>query len=199
MDATELAELRRDALQAVRDVLVAPDAKPADRLRAAEVVARLEATATARGGVHELDDKALLAIARGEVGGTPRKGDPETPSAGAVPSDTDDDPDSRLAMSDERRTMSAALEAMSAERRTMSDEKEATRVPRETSPKGTQNGPALRGAPLPPDSEPNPFLTRKKDPKGTQNGPAISGGPAAQIALEAKMGQDSAREPEPWE
>lgn len=178
MDATELAKLRRDALQAVRDVLGAPDAKPADRLRAAEVVAKLEATATARGGVHELDDLALLAIARGEVGGTPRKGDPETPSAGAVPSDTDGHPDARHAMRDEG---------------------SPTSVPRETSPEGTQNGPAPRGAPLPPDGEPNPFLTRKKDPKGTQNGPAISGGPAAQIAREAKMGQDPPREPEPWE
>lgn len=174
MDATELAELRRDALQAVRDVLGAPDAKPADRLRAAEVVARLEATATARGGVHELDDQALLAIARGEVGGTPRKGDPETPSAGAVPSDTDDQ---RSTDSGSARSVSSSVNG----------------VPRETSPNGTQNGPASREDP---PAEINPLLAiRKKGPDGTQKGPVISGGPSAQFAPPPQIGHS----PEPWE
>ena len=182
MDARELAELRRDALQAVRDVLGAPDAKAADRLRAAEVVAKLEATATARGGVHELSDQELLAIARG-TGGTPRKGDPETPSAGAVPSDTDDHPSARL----------ATREAPAAE---------VVVVPRETSPKGTQDGPAAQGTQNGPASqedppaEINPLLAiRKKGPEGTQNGPVIPGGPSAQFASQPQIGHS----PEPWE
>jgi hypothetical protein len=187
MNAKELAELRRDALQAVRDVLGAPDAKPADRLRAAEVVAKLEVTAAARGGVHELSDQELLAIARG-TGGTPRKGDPETPSAGAVPSDTDDQrsPDSGRAMSDSGRATSASATSVG---RTA----EAPVVPRETPPKGAQNGPAPREDP---PAEINPLLAiRKKGPDGTQKGPAISGGPSAQFAPPPQIGHS----PEPWE
>ena len=180
MNAKELAELRRDALQAVRDVLGAPDAKPADRLRAAEVVAKLEVTAAARGGVHELSDQELLAIARG-TGGTPRKGDPETPSAGAVPSDTDDHPSAGLAT---REAPSATSVGRTAE---------GAVVPRETSPKGTQNGPAPREDP---PAEINPLLAiRKKGPDGTQKGPVISGGPAAQFAPPPQIGHS----PEPWE
>ena len=182
MDARELADLRRDALQAVRDVLGAPDAKAADRLRAAEVVAKLEATATARGGVHELSDQELLAIARG-TGGTPRKGDPETPSAGAVPSGTDDHPSTRLATREANSGL-ATREVPAAE---------APVAPRETSPKGTQNGPASREDP---PAEINPLLAiRKKGPDGTQKGPAISGGPSAQFAPQPQIGHS----PEPWE
>jgi hypothetical protein len=162
MDAAELADLKRDALRAVREVLDAPDAKPADRLRAAEVVARLEATRTGRIALHELGDLELLAIARGE-GGTPRKGDPETPSAGAVPSDTDEHPNERIAKGDERIAKG--------------DERTATSVPRETPPPADGEGP-------------NPFLIRKKGPDGTQKGPAISGGPLAQIASEVRIGHD---------
>ena len=184
MNAKELAELRRDALQAVRDVLGAPDAKPADRLRAAEVVAKLEVTASARGGVHELSDQELLAIARG-TGGTPRKGDPETPSAGAVPSDTDGQrsPDSGRATSDSGSVKSDSGRVTS----------EAPAAPRETSPKGTQNGPASREDP---PAEINPLLAiRKKGPDGTQKGPVISGGPSAQFAPPPQIGHS----PEPWE
>lgn len=184
MDAKELADLRRDALQAVRDVLGAPDAKPADRLRAAEVVAKLEVTAAARGGVHELSDQELLAIARG-TGGTPRKRDPETPSAGAVPSDTDDQrsPDSGRATREASSGL-ATREVPAAE---------GAVVPRETPPKGTQNGPAPREDP---PAEINPLLAiRKKRPEGTQNGPAILGGPSAQFAPPPQIGHS----PEPWE
>lgn len=187
MDARELAELRRDALQAVRDVLGAPDAKASDRLRAAEVVAKLEATATARGGVHELSDQELLAIARG-TGGTPRKGDPETPSAGAVPSDTDDQrsPDSGRAMSD-----LGSAESVSGSAWSISSS--VNGVPCETSPKGTQDGPASREDP---SAEINPLLAiRKKGPDGTQKGPVISGGPSAQFAPPPQIGHS----PEPWE
>ena len=196
MDARELAELRRDALQAVRDVLGAPDAKPADRLRAAEVVAKLEAPTASRGAL-ELDDLALLAIARGEVGGTPRKGDPETPSAGAVPSDTDDYPSRPLAPSAERREQSAERKEQNAERREGSAGRSAEKagaasVSRETSAKGTQKGPASSEDP---GGEPNPFLNRKKGPDGTQKGPVNSGGPSALFAAVTQIGQD----PEPWE
>ena len=182
MDAAELAELKRDALSALRGVLRAPDAKPADALRAAEIVARLNATGTTRGALHELDDLELLALARGE-GGTPRKGDPETPSAGSVPSGADGHPSARLATREVVGGL-ATREVPAAE---------APVAPRETSPKGTQNGPASREDP---PAEINPLLAiRKKGPDGTQNGPVISGGPSAQFAPPPQIGHSL----EPWE
>ena len=94
--AGELAELQRMALDAVRGVLRAPDAKPADILRAAEIVAKLEApTGAASGNAHSASDAELLAIARGQAhgarratgeGGTPRERGPAESRAGAVPS-----------------------------------------------------------------------------------------------------------------
>lgn len=81
------ATLRRDAVRALADVLRAPDAKPADVLRAAELVLRETPSAPPVGGsqVSSLDDAALLALARGD---TPREKGPAVPAADSVPSHT---------------------------------------------------------------------------------------------------------------
>lgn len=74
------------ALNALRDTLRAVDARPSDRVRAAEAILRL-ATGNGPGASEliELSDDALLLIARGE-GGTPREMGPTVPALETVPS-----------------------------------------------------------------------------------------------------------------
>lgn len=78
---------RQLAMRALRDALRDADATPAERVRAAEALLRAQA--------EELDETAdflaatdaeLLALARGETGGTPPERGPSDSSSGAVPS-----------------------------------------------------------------------------------------------------------------
>jgi AT hook motif len=81
------SDLRQAAIDALGDVLRAPDAKPADRLRAAEAILRSASSGDLPGaGLDALTDDALLLIARGEEGGTPPERGPSAPRAAAVPS-----------------------------------------------------------------------------------------------------------------
>ena len=78
-------ELRAAAVQALGDVLRDKNAKPADRLRAAEAILRADREGLAPpSDVNELTDEALLLIAR--EGGTPPKRGPAESRSGAVPS-----------------------------------------------------------------------------------------------------------------
>jgi hypothetical protein len=87
-----MADLRTEAIEALGDVLRAPDAKPADRLRAAEAILRSASSGDLPGaGLDTLTDEALLLIARGEEGGTPRERGPNAPRAAAVPSQADEE------------------------------------------------------------------------------------------------------------
>ena len=75
------------ALRALREALAAPDARPAERVRAAEALLRAEADSLALAAdVLDATDAELLAIARGEEGGTPPERGPTVPAAVAVPS-----------------------------------------------------------------------------------------------------------------
>lgn len=64
-------ETRDLALQTFRDVLTAPDSKPADRLRAAEAIARMDVSEKETGKGSDLDasDEELLKRARGDKNG----------------------------------------------------------------------------------------------------------------------------------
>ena len=75
------------ALDALRGTLRDVGAKPAERVRAAEALLRVEAEALGQvADLLDATDAELLAIARGEEGGTPRERGPSDSSAGAVPS-----------------------------------------------------------------------------------------------------------------
>lgn len=165
---------REDAIAALSGVLRAPDAKPADRLRAAEALLRAHGEGLApTGSVHELDDQALMLIARGVH--PPERGPAES-RAGAVPSHA--------------HTERSALPALSDEPPALGDEVVA--LPGLRTPKGTQNGPAKSDPP----PAPNPFLIRH--PKGTQKGPVVSSTPppaTSPFALAPEIGDD----PDPWE
>lgn len=180
---------REDALEALSEVLRAPDAKPADRLRAAEALLRAHSEGLApTGDVHELSDLDLARIARGE-GGTPPEMGPVVPSAGAVPSHADEN-HSPISPPGLRLPQSATGEGPK------TDPRIATPPGRPA--KGTQNGPAKSDPP----PAGNPFLVRPpkkghKDTKGTQNEPANLGLAPALFAPSSEIGQD--RVPEPWE
>jgi hypothetical protein len=74
------------ALNALRDTLRAVDARPSDRVRAAEAILRLaQGNGPGASDLIELSDDALLLIARGE-GGTPREMGPTVPALETVPS-----------------------------------------------------------------------------------------------------------------
>ena len=76
------------ALRALRDTLRAVDARPSDRVRAAEAILRLaKGDGPGAGELAELTDDALLLIARGHEGGTPPKRGPTVPALETVPSD----------------------------------------------------------------------------------------------------------------
>lgn len=75
------------ALRALREALADGAAKPAERVRAAEALLRAEADSLALAAdALDATDAELLAIARGQEGGTPPERGPTVPSAGAVPS-----------------------------------------------------------------------------------------------------------------
>ena len=78
---------RQLALRALRDALTSGDAKPAERVRAAEALLRAEADNLAEtADFLAATDAELLAIARGEEGGTPPERGPGDSSSAAVPS-----------------------------------------------------------------------------------------------------------------
>lgn len=78
---------RQLALRALRAALESSDARPADRVRAAEALLRAEADALGQeADLLEATDAELLALARGETGGTHPLMGPVTPPAAAVPS-----------------------------------------------------------------------------------------------------------------
>ena len=74
------------ALRALRETLGAADARPSDRVRAAEAILRLaQGNGPGASDLIELSDDALLLIARGE-GGTPPERGPTVPALETVPS-----------------------------------------------------------------------------------------------------------------
>jgi hypothetical protein len=165
---------RDDALAALTDVLRAPDAKPADRLRAAEALLRAHGEGLApTGDAYELSDQDLMRLARGEEGGTPPEMGPAVPTAGAVPSHADAEQSPTL----------PGLRLPAKREEAAGDTSKA---------KGTQNGPAKSDPP----PAGNPFLVRvpKKGHKGTQNEPANLGLAPALFATDPVIGHD----PDPW-
>lgn len=171
--ASSMDELRAAAVAALGEVLQAPGAKPADRLRAAEAILRAERDGLApTGELHELADQALVLIARGE-GGTPPEMGPTVPGAGAVPSHAHTDP---------------AQPSEPPVDNSVDNSPPGLRLPAD----GTRNGPAKSD--VPPAG--NPFLRRvpKKGPEGTQNEPANSSLPGALFAQPSEIGHD----PDPW-
>jgi hypothetical protein len=124
-----LETLRDEAMRAVARVLRAADAKPETLLRAAEVILRQAPDAPSTAPIaSRLTDRELLALARGEEGGTPPKRGPRDSSAGAVPSATSEvDPPGLV-------TPTRVAEG---------PKRAAPDVSREP-PKGTQRGPAKR-------------------------------------------------------
>lgn len=195
--AETMDALRAEAVRALGDVLRAPGAKPADRLRAAEAILRAERDGLApTGELHELADQVLMAIARGE-GGTPPEMGPTVPRAGAVPSHAgtdrpctchpDDNPPvpcpKRYALDECRRAALGAPVDNSVD-----NSLPGLRLPAD----GTRNGPAKSD--VPPAG--NPFLRRvpKKGPERTQNEPANSSLPGALFAPPSEIGHD----PDPW-
>lgn len=78
---------RQLALSALRDALRDSDAKPAERVRAAEALLRAQADNLAEAAdMLDATDAELLAIARGETGGTPPNRGPSDSRSAAVPS-----------------------------------------------------------------------------------------------------------------
>ena len=74
------------ALNALRDTLRAVDARPSDRVRAAEAILRLaQGNGPGASDLIELSDDALLLIARGEGVHPPKRG-PTVPALETVPS-----------------------------------------------------------------------------------------------------------------
>lgn len=86
MDDTD----RQGALRILRETMTDPDAKHADKVRAAQLLLEHEATGRkGAGALHDATDAELLAIARGAragEGGTPPERGPTGLRTGAVPS-----------------------------------------------------------------------------------------------------------------
>lgn len=78
---------RQLALRALRDTLADGAARPAERVRAAEALLRAQADDLGQAAdLLEASDHELLALARGETGGTPPNRGPGDSGAAAVPS-----------------------------------------------------------------------------------------------------------------
>ena len=169
MDDT-LETLRDEAMRAVARVLRAADAKPETLLRAAEVILRQAPDAPSTAPIaSRLTDRELLALARGEEGGTPPKRGPRDSSAGAVPSASSEvDPPGLV-----------------------TPKRAAPDVSREP-PKGTQRGPAETPTPGGPALSFAEIARRgpKKDPPISTPPPPV----ASQIKID-----DTAPALNPWE
>jgi hypothetical protein len=202
MTPAELDELRRDALNAMREILSDPKSKPADRLRAADIVARIQvSSAESDADVCDLDDAVLLGWARGEGGHPPKRG-PIGGTAGAVPSQPPTEhPHSPTRDADEPDPF-AGLAGPTVPRETSTPmlERGPKRDPLPTAtPGGPKSNPhkaaldaqiAKRKPGRPKKNPPTP----EKGPDGTQKGPAHTEIGVRPVALSAEMGEDSA----PW-
>lgn len=171
---------RQLAMRALREALRDADATPAERVRAAEALLRAQAEELGEtADFLAATDAELLALARGETGGTPPERGPSDSSAGAVPSSAVQVPSAGPAT---RGAHAATCGEQTAEGASM----------------GPKEDPLLAnggGPPSPLTATSNPFLQRalrgpKKDPAKGNMPPANSG----QFDPKGQNGHD----PDPW-
>ena len=173
--------LRLAALRACRRVLDDLDAKPADVLRAAEIVTELRASSGQGAHAAALDDAALLAIARGEGGDPPLMG-PVVPERDAVPSRARAEHSYQPNPPGQKPAACQPVGHV------------AANVGRP--PTAGLGWPVSRGTTEGPKKDPRKRDARgrllpnaKNEPRGTQNEPAISPPAPGHIASPAKMGE----------
>ena len=179
-----IQQLQRDALIALGRVLHAADAKPADILRAAEILLKADAPQSAGRMSLAATDDELLGLDRGEGGRPPVMG-PAGTSAAAVPSDArkvgrpkshpnspgagpKSHPNANIPLRPEK----AAPAPLPAARGPKEDPDNLGRTPGlflRRGPKTDPRGVPPPGGPLPPAPQPAA--------EGTQNGPAPNSTP----------------------
>ena len=189
--------LRLAALRACRRVLDDLDAKPADILRAAEIVTELRAGSGSGAHAAALDDAALLAIARGGEGGGPPLMGPVVPERDAVPSRA------RADHSVGHMVSTVGHPPTSPERAGLRTEKHvkdiadtAVRLAQALTPTAGLGWPVSRGTSEGPKRDPRKRDARgrllpnaKNEPRGTQNEPVISPPAPGHIASPPEMGE----------
>lgn len=191
---------RQLALRVLRDTLRDTDAKPADRVRAAQLMLEAESAERAGpGALHDASDDELLRIARGQGGSPPQMG-PRDSDASPVPSHA------REVAHDDPRAIFAPAN-LSADRDPRPANPMMQRGPKkDPSPTAPPGGPAEGPKKDPPPTAPPggtpPIAERgpKTDPPPAKRGrgrPKKDPQIASQIKIDDTPGTPA--QPEPWE